>query len=120
MIYDYCLIYSMGCSEHLIPYWKNNEYRKLQAPGSGKIVIDFIRKLREKKITQLKSKIFRESQEVRQILRRFPDTDLEYLQEKYPRVPVEAMRESLEDHEERFYISPGTEYDPHKKLMREE
>ena len=95
----------MAMSEHLIPYWMNKEFRKYYSPGTGKTVDDFIRKLREKRINQIKSKTFSEALEVRQILRRFPDTDIQDLQKKYPRVPVRVMKENLSEYTERRYIS---------------
>ncbi|CAG2123340.1 unnamed protein product, partial [Medioppia subpectinata] len=78
----------IGCSEHLVPYRYNPKWRALNAPGFGKEVIDFNRKLNEKKLLEKKSLIFRQKYYCRQLMRRFPDMDLNYLQEKFPDVDV--------------------------------
>lgn len=98
----------VGCSEHLVPYWMNNRWRKLYGPGYGKDVADFIGRLREKRVDRYRAQILRESYYVRQLLRRFPDMDLEYLQEKFPRVPVQYFKANLDQYRERHFVSPGT------------
>jgi large subunit ribosomal protein L47 len=95
----------MGCSEHLIPYWMNTPWRKLYGPGYGKAVQEFIHKLREKRVTKEAAKFYGEHQFVRQILRRFPNTDLEHLQTKYPRVKVYSLKQNLDEYKERHYVS---------------
>lgn len=100
--------YSVGCSEHLIPYWMNNPWRKLYGPGFGRDVNDFIGRLREKQIDRHRRHMLNEATYVRQLLRRFPDMDLEYLQERYPRVPVQYLKNNLHQYRERHFISPGT------------
>jgi large subunit ribosomal protein L47 len=100
---------TMTCSEHLIPFWMNSKWRALYGPGHGKEVNEFLDKLREKKARRLKRHYLYERYTVRQLLRRFPDMDLEYLQEKYPQVPVDYLKDNLNKYKERRYISLGTQ-----------
>ncbi|RWS30573.1 39S ribosomal protein L47-like protein, partial [Leptotrombidium deliense] len=95
------------CAEHLIPYALNKKWRQTWGPGHGKYVDDFVRKWYEVKINQAKKKVYRDAYTVRQLLRKFPDIDLEYLQEKYRLVPVQYMKENLDYYTERTYISRG-------------
>ncbi|KAI1285276.1 39S ribosomal protein L47, mitochondrial [Halotydeus destructor] len=95
----------VGCSEHLVPYWMNSPWRKLYGPGYGKDVSDFIMRLRERDVADGKRKLFHEHYLVRQYLRRFPDMDLEYLQERYPRVPVNYVKDYLFKYRENRFFS---------------
>lgn len=83
----------------------NTKWRKLYGPGHGPEVFDFIMRLREKKAKQVGFQLYWQYREVRQILRRFPDTDLEYLQEKYPRVPVKHLQDNLHKYKDRNTIT---------------
>ncbi|CAG2179446.1 unnamed protein product [Oppiella nova] len=87
----------IGCSEHMMPYRMNTKWRAMNAPGFGKDVIEFNLKLKEKKLKEKKSAIFRQSFYCRQLMRRFPDLDLEYLQEKFPDVDVKKQKDSLDE-----------------------
>lgn len=87
----------MACSEHLIPYWMNNEWRKTNAPGFGKGVAEFNRKLREKKRDKTVSSIFCKAFHIRQLLKRFENIDVEYLKEMYPEVDVQSIKENLNE-----------------------
>jgi hypothetical protein len=75
----------------------NPKWRALNAPGFGKDVKDFNMKLNEKKLVHKKSLIFRQSYYCRQLLRRFPDLDIDYLQEKFPDVNVKYLKENLDE-----------------------
>ncbi|XP_054165086.1 39S ribosomal protein L47, mitochondrial-like [Oppia nitens] len=87
----------IGCSEHLMPYKFNTKWRSLNAPGFGKDVIDFTRRLREKQMLQRKGQIWGTTLYVRNLLRRFPDIDIDYLQELYPDVNIKKEREHLDE-----------------------
>ena len=107
-IYGYYLIYRVRCSEHVVPYWMNAPWRKLYGPGFGKDVENFMLLMREKKVKRMQSKILAEKLQVRQLIRRFPEMDLQHLQEKYPRVSVKEMKEYEFMYRERHLVSPGT------------
>lgn len=96
------------CSEHLIPMWMNHEWRYMFGPCHGPHVQAFLRKLRERKAGRIQRQYMKDKREVRQLLRRFPDVDMEYLQEKYPRVDVHKCKKELQYWWERDFISPGT------------
>lgn len=87
----------IACSEHLIPYWMNTEWRKMNAPGFGKDVEEFNKKLREKQLNKTVSLTFRKEFHVRQLLKRFENIDMEYLQELYPEVNVQSIKENLNE-----------------------
>lgn len=94
--------------EHLLPIWMNHDWRYMHGPCYGPHVTDFLKRLREKKLRKITKQYMKDKQEVRQLIRRFPDIDMEYLQEKYPRVNVKKCKTDLQYWEERFFISPGT------------
>lgn len=95
---------TVACSQHLIPYWMNTKWRNLYGPGHGRYVWEFMALYREKKARKAKAQTLLEWQIVRQLVRRFPDIDLDYLQEKYPRVPVRFMKENEAFYEENRLI----------------
>lgn len=103
------------CSEHLIPMWMNHEWRYMHGPCYGRHVQDFIKRLREKKAERIQKQYMKDKIEVRQLLRRFPDVDMEYLQEKYPRVDIKKCKKELQYWWERNFISEGT----NRKLIDE-
>lgn len=87
----------IACSEHLIPYWMNNEWRKTNAPGFGKDVEEFNKKLREKQQNKAVWLNFRKEFHVRQLLKRFENIDMEYLQELYPELNVQSIKDNLNE-----------------------
>lgn len=106
----------VGASEHLIPYHLNTKWRTKYGPGHGKYVNDFVRKWKEKKAKKVIIQTYKDYTEVRQLLRRFPDMDVEVLQEKYPKVPVKYFKENLEYYEDRHTYSPQSmKYTPGEK-----
>lgn len=99
---------NVSCSQHLIPYRMNTKFRELYGPGKGKDVNEFIGLLREQKARRLQRRTFADCSTVRQLLRRFPDLDIDYLQELYPRVPVRYFKDHLDQYREVEYISKHT------------
>jgi large subunit ribosomal protein L47 len=91
------------CREHIIPYWMNTKWRKLYGPGHGKYVNEFIQKMRDKKSRKIAYTTLSQHQEVRQLLRRFPNIDLDELQAKYPKVPVRYYKDHLDFYNEQDY-----------------
>lgn len=95
----------VSCSQHLIPYRMNHQYREIYGPGKGKYVRAFIAELREERARLLKQRTRQDYVNVRQLMRRFPNMDMEYLQELYPRVPVKFFKDHLDRYDEVHYIS---------------
>lgn len=85
-----------SCSQHLIPYWMNRKFRNLEGPGFGKEVNSFINKYHENKTRKRARRILEQWLYVRQVLRRFPDVNIEELKALYPKVPVEYLKENLD------------------------
>ena len=86
----------VACSEHIIPYWMNSKWRQIYGPGFGPEVVDFNRRMREQKMIKKTYQHLVDKTYVRRLLVRFPDVDLEYLQELYPDINVKKMKENLE------------------------
>lgn len=76
----------------------NNEWRKYNAPGFGKDVTNFNRRLHEIKMNKQSSKNLKTQFYCRQLIKRFPDIDLDYLQEKFPNVNVKHIKENLNEY----------------------
>lgn len=95
----------VSCSQHLVPYRLNKQYQELYGPGKGKEVRQFVAELREQKARLLKQRTRQDYVHVRQLMRRFPNMDIEYLQELYPRVPVKFFKDHLDRYYEVNYIS---------------
>ena len=95
-LYFFFLIsFRISCSEHFIPYQMNTKWRNLWGPGKSEDVHNFYCELKEIKISREIRKLKTECFEVRSILRRFPNVDLDNLQKKYPRVPVQYFKDNL-------------------------
>ena len=98
----------VSCSQHLLPYRLNHKYRETYGPGKGKYVSHFVAMLREQKASRVKRRTMQDWSHVRQLLRRFPSMDTEYLQELYPRVPVKFFQDHLDRFPEVKFISDHT------------
>lgn len=99
---------NVSCSQHLLPYRLNKQYQDLYGPGKGRYVDEFVAKLREQKARRIQRRTYQDWAAVRQLLRRFPNLDMEYLQELYPRVPVKFFKDHLDRYREVQYISKHT------------
>jgi hypothetical protein len=73
----------------------NTKWRQMWGPGKFEDVKDFYNELKEMKISKHTRELKKECFEVRSILRRFSNVDLDYLQRKYPRVPVQYFKDNL-------------------------
>ena len=98
----------VSCSQHLLPYRMNKKYRELYGPGKGKEVDHFVSYLREQKARRIQRRTWADWSTVRQLLRRFPNLDIELLQEMYPRVPVQYFKDHLDRYREVQHISKHT------------
>lgn len=68
----------------------------MHGPGYGRNVTEFVRRFREKKMLRARAKLMEQAGEVRQLLRRFPDLDLDHVQRLYPRVPVQKLKRDVD------------------------
>ena len=91
----------------------NSKWRALNAPGFGPEVINFNRRLREKELISRKHQIFKQKLYVRQLLRRFPEADAQYLQELYPEVNIKDQKENLDE-----YVSQNRWLEFHSQLYK--
>ncbi|UXI19051.1 hypothetical protein NH340_JMT04994 [Sarcoptes scabiei] len=92
----------IGCSEHLIPYWMNAEWRKFNSPGHGPDVQDFLQRLREIKLNKEMSRNLKQQLYCQELFRRFPDLDVDYLQRRFPRVDVQHIKENLDEYVKKY------------------
>lgn len=100
--------FRMPVYEHYLPFKMSKSWRTLFGPRIDKDTTEFFHKIRERRRNVYWSRLHREHYEVRQLLRRFPDTDLDYLQKRYPNVPVQHYKEMLDYYpEHRHHISQG-------------
>lgn len=104
-ILNLVIVNRITCSEHVIPYWMNTKWRQLNGPGYGADVEQFLRQLNEKKVRMKRTLLFKQAAEVRQLIRRFPDMDLDYLQEQNPKLGVKYLKENLDKYTERYVIN---------------
>lgn len=85
------------CSEHFVPMNMNYRWKLFNGVGTGRHVYEFMRRYKEKQASRKAGKLMNQAFEVRQLLRRFPNMDMEALQEKYPDIDVEAQKDRLDD-----------------------
>ena len=55
-----------------------------------------MRRYKERQVTRKAAKLQNQAFEVRQLLRRFPNMDVESLENKYPEIDIEAQKRNLE------------------------
>lgn len=75
----------------------NYKWRLFSGPGNGRHVYEFIRRYKEKQVSRKAGKLMNQAFEVRQLLRRFPNMDMETLQEKYPEIDIELQKSKLDE-----------------------
>lgn len=76
-------------AEHFIPEWMNPHARRIRDYAASS---KFSRLWREQKYLEKKKARTRMRNHVYMLLRRFPDMDMDVLQQKYPEVNVRALR----------------------------
>ncbi|XP_073976827.1 mitochondrial ribosomal protein L47 isoform X2 [Rhodnius prolixus] len=85
--------YFYKCAEHLLPPERNRYwFAKMQLWYKRKEVHKFLLFYREKIFLEKRKARVRERNSVLQLLKRFPDADMEALQEQYPNVDVERLK----------------------------
>lgn len=86
------------CSQHLVPYYRNNKYINTQGPGKGPQTDRFFthyREMQRKRFNAIRSKTARN---IRHILRRFPNADVDYIAEQHPEFPegyIKHLRDNI-------------------------
>lgn len=102
------------CSQHLVPYRSNKIFRETQGPGKRQEVDWFVQRYREQQTSRYNGSRSRTARHIRHLLRRFPNTDIEYLKEIYPEFPegyIEHLKDNLD-----LYDDPPTRTLRHKQL----
>ena len=105
----------IACSEHLIPYWMNSEWRKFNAPGFGADVINFNRRFNEIQLNRRMSQLLKQQFYCRQLLKRFPNIDLDHLQERFPEIDIKHIKDNNDEYTLQNRISRFNQIFYHKK-----
>lgn len=86
-------------SQHIVPYARNFKFRNSQGPGKPSESDWFFRQYREMKRKHYNYKRARTARYIRDLLRRFPDADIDYIAELHPEFPqgyVQHLKDNLE------------------------
>jgi large subunit ribosomal protein L47 len=92
-----------NCSQHIVPYHRNWHFRNTQGPGRTNETDWFFnryRELRRKYFNYARSKTARH---LRDLFRRFPDADAEYIAELHPEFPqgyVKHLKENYHQYDD--------------------
>lgn len=87
-----------SCSQHIISYNKNWHFRNSQGPGKVSETDWFFRQYREMKRKHYNYTRSKTARHIRDIFRRFPDADVDYIAEQHPEFPqgyVRHMKDNL-------------------------
>lgn len=85
-------------SQHLPPYHKNFSFRNIQGPGHQSETETFFRQYREIKRSRYNCHRSRKARYLRDLFRRFPDADADYLAELHPEFPPGYVQHLKENH----------------------
>lgn len=86
------------CSQHLVPFSRNNKFRESRGPGKLSETEDFFNSYRDKKRTEHNANRNRIARYIRDLLRRFPNADIDYIAELHPIFPpgyIKHLRDNL-------------------------
>lgn len=86
------------CSQHIVPYQFNAKWRNSRGPGKWEETNSFFLKYREMKRSQYNGKRSRIARHIRDIFRRFPDADADYIAESHPEFPPGYVKHLKENH----------------------
>ena len=75
----------------------NSHWKLFNGIGHGRHVYEFMRRFREKQVRRKAARLHNRAFDVRQLLRRFPNMDMEALKQKYPDIDIEAQKSNLDD-----------------------
>ncbi|XP_053208301.1 39S ribosomal protein L47, mitochondrial-like [Panonychus citri] len=81
--------------EHYKPFRASPNWRKVFGPWSSADTLNFARAYRERRRNALIAHLKIKHSLVQQYLRRFPNLDINYLQKKFPEVPVQYIKDNL-------------------------
>lgn len=87
-----------SCSQHLSPYFKNWHFRNTSGPGRHDETDVFFKKYREMKRKEYNYERAKIARYIRNIFRRFPNADADYLTELYPQFPpgyIQHLKKNL-------------------------
>lgn len=87
------------CSQHLAPYHFNKLFRNKQGTGNPSETDSFFRKYREMKRKHFNYERSKTARYLRDLFRRFPDADEDYLTELYPEFPSGYVKHLKENHD---------------------
>lgn len=80
------------CSQHIVPYSKNWHFRNLHGPGKPDETSTFFSRYREMKRSEYNKKRSKTSRMIREMMRRFPNVDTDYLETIHPEFPAGYMK----------------------------
>lgn len=86
------------CSQHLVPYAANWKFRNSQGPGNPEETDRFFRHYREQMRMRYNGKRSRTARYIRDIFRRFPNADVDYIAESHPEFPPGYVKHLKENH----------------------
>lgn len=85
------------CSQHIVPYHRNSKFRNSQGPGKQSETESFFNHYKEMQRKRYNAIRSRTARNIRHLLRRFPNSDLDYLAEKHPEFPPGYMKHLKEN-----------------------
>lgn len=88
----------MKCSQHIVPYQFNSKFRNSQGPGKPEETNWFFNRYKEMKRSQYNGTRSRTARHIRDIFRRFPDADVEYIADSHPEFPSGYVKHLKENH----------------------
>lgn len=87
------------CSQHIVPYWKNKVFRESHGPGRINEVKKFLRWYRAKRKAHYNYHRCKTARFIRDLLRRFPEADIDYIAELHPEFPpgyIKHLKDNLD------------------------
>lgn len=85
-------------SQHLAPYQSNFKFRNSQGPGQVHEVEWFFNKYKEMKRKQYNLRRSTTARHIREIFRRFPNADVDYIAEQHPELPDGYVKHLKDNH----------------------
>lgn len=85
-------------SQHIVPYSANSKFRNSQGPGNHEETDWFFHRYREMKRKHFNASRSKTARHIRNIFRRFPDADAEYMAECHPELPPGYVKHLKENH----------------------
>lgn len=86
------------CSQHLVPYQFNSKFRNVHVPGKDNETDWFFRRYREMQRSRYNGYRSRTARHIRNIFRRFPEADVDYIAEMHPEFPPGYVKHLKENH----------------------